>query len=283
MSTLIISYKTHDQPSVATSVFSRLKAELPQSKIIGVSTLLNSAIVSEVNAARALLIVIGHNWAQGDWLNNPQDDDTLAIQTALNNKNVSVIPILVDGATIPSDLSGSFATLRNLPNFQLSSFNTSAGSQEIVNAFQSASTPAISGFTSDNFGGQNSAQTAYQQPYQTPFQTPQPPSAVAPFQQQGYMTYTQPQSTTDPNLVLVVELVGGFFGFLGIGHMLAGEVGLGIMLLIGWWIYSAFVWVVVILTLGLAGCLFGPINIVAVIFSALMARNTVLRQQGKIR
>ena len=282
MSTLIISYKTHDQPSVATSLFSQLKSQLPQSKVIGVSTLLNSAIVSEVNAARALLVVIGHNWAEGDWLSSPQDDDTLALQTALNNKSVSVIPILVDGATIPADLPDSFADLRNLPSFHVSSFNTNAGSQEIVSAFQSASTSAPSGFASDNFGGQNSAQTTYQQPYQTPFQTPQPPSAVAPFQQQVYMTYTQPQSTTDPNLVLVVELIGGFFGFLGIGHMLAGEVGLGIMLLIGWWIYSAFVWIVVLLTLGLAGCVFGPINLVAVIFSALMARNTVLRQRGML-
>lgn len=291
MTQLIISYKAHDQASVAATLFTQLSSILTEYDVTGVSSLANSAIVSEVNSARALLIIIGRNWADGEWLQDSADDDTIAIQAALQNKEVSTVPILVDGAQFPENLPFEFADLKNRPSFKLSSFNISTTAQEIATALQavqtkpptSAPSPAPSGFSAPAYGG--APQTAYQQPFQSAFQTPQPPSSVVPVQsQQGYypaqQNYVQQSSGTDPNLVMVVEILAGFFGFLGIGHMLAGEIGMGLMLLIGWWVYNFIAFIFIALTVGLGACIIIPINIGAIIFSGIMARNTAQRKQG---
>lgn len=68
MTQLIISYKSHDQASVAATLFTQLSSRLTEYDVTGVSSLANSAIVSEVNSARALLVIIGRNWADGEWL-----------------------------------------------------------------------------------------------------------------------------------------------------------------------------------------------------------------------
>jgi TM2 domain-containing membrane protein YozV len=45
----------------------------------------------------------------------------------------------------------------------------------------------------------------------------------------------------DPFVALLLEVVGGFFGFLGIGWMYAGRPVMGIILLITYWILD---WVI---------------------------------------
>jgi TM2 domain-containing membrane protein YozV len=40
----------------------------------------------------------------------------------------------------------------------------------------------------------------------------------------------------DPFVALVLEVVGGFFGFLGLGWIYAGRPAMGIALLIGYWL-----------------------------------------------
>ncbi len=45
----------------------------------------------------------------------------------------------------------------------------------------------------------------------------------------------------DPFVALVLEVVGGFFGFLGIGWIYAGRPVTGILLLLGYWLLD---WVV---------------------------------------
>lgn len=282
MSTLIISYKQHDQPSVATSLFTQLSAQLPHSKVVGVSTLLNSLIANEVNSARALLIVMGHNWAQGDWLNNPTDDDTLAIQTALNNKNVSVVPILVDGVAVPTDLPEPFSALRYLPNFQISSFDVIAGSQKIVMALQASQ--GQKQVPSSPFGASNPAsfsnpyQTAYQQPSPASFQTPQPPSSVVLAQPQT--VYVAHQSSGSPALgclAAIIEFAAGWFGFLGIGHMIGGEFGTGCMTMIGFWVYLMIAVFVVAVTGGLGIFVCGPLTILIILASAFSAYSSATK------
>lgn len=284
MSTLIISYKTHDQPSVASSLFSQLSSQLADTKVIGVSTILNNNIVSEINGARALLVVIGANWAQGGWLNNPQDDDTIAIQTALSNPNVSVVPIYVDNASLPSDLPAAFNELKNMPNFQISSANTTAGSQQIVSALQSAKPRTVSSTPSASSGFNNpyqqQAQTTYQQPNQSPyFQQPQPPSSVmiTPPQQ----VYVQQQSTGGNSmigcLVAIVEFAAGWFGFLGIGHMITGNFGTGCMTMLSFWIYIAVSAVVIALTGGLGLVICGPLTLIILFGSAFSAYSNAMK------
>lgn len=40
----------------------------------------------------------------------------------------------------------------------------------------------------------------------------------------------------DPFLALMLEVVGGFFGFLGIGWIYGGRPALGIVLLVSYWV-----------------------------------------------
>jgi hypothetical protein len=55
-------------------------------------------------------------------------------------------------------------------------------------------------------------------------------------------TYRAPEPAAAPSnrgLAVAVEIGAGIFGFLGIGWMIAGKLGLGIGLLVGWWILIA--------------------------------------------
>ncbi len=49
----------------------------------------------------------------------------------------------------------------------------------------------------------------------------------------------------DRNLAFVIELVGGIFGILGIGHMYAGDITGGVIRLIVWLSVIAFSWVLI--------------------------------------
>jgi hypothetical protein len=62
----------------------------------------------------------------------------------------------------------------------------------------------------------------------------------------------------DPFVALILEVIGGFFGFLGLGWIYAGRPLLGILLLIGYWLLDWAVGVMLsIMTLG-AWCLVWP-------------------------
>lgn len=51
-------------------------------------------------------------------------------------------------------------------------------------------------------------------------------------------------STKDPDTAMVIEIVAGYFGFLGIGYLYAGRTAAGLLRLFGWW---AFIGVAVLL------------------------------------
>jgi TM2 domain-containing membrane protein YozV len=92
----------------------------------------------------------------------------------------------------------------------------------------------------------------------------------------------------DPNSAFVIELLAGFFGFLGVGYMFVGRTNDGIIRLVGWWVVlglSLFYWVVVYpllsaLTFGifaLLGCLCLPLQFMlqfgVPIWSAMALKN----------
>lgn len=59
---------------------------------------------------------------------------------------------------------------------------------------------------------------------------------------------TPPVSTKDPNMAMVIEILAGYFGFLGIGYLYAGRTAAGLLRLFGWW---AFLTLVILSPLGL--------------------------------
>jgi len=59
------------------------------------------------------------------------------------------------------------------------------------------------------------------------------------------------RKSTDANSAFLLELIGGFFGLLGIGHMYVGQTNDGILRLVLWLAYTAIAWVIIALTSGI--------------------------------
>jgi hypothetical protein len=95
------------------------------------------------------------------------------------------------------------------------------------------------------------------------------------FQNQPLSPATQGASTT----ALWLETIFGLFGLLGVGHVYAGRIVLGIALMIGWWIYLAIAVAVVTISVGVAACLFAPVSLAVPIISGIQAR-TYIQQKG---
>jgi TM2 domain-containing membrane protein YozV len=53
------------------------------------------------------------------------------------------------------------------------------------------------------------------------------------------------QQSKDPNTAYLIELVGGLFGFLGLGYFYIGRTGEGITRLIIWLLYAVFAWITI--------------------------------------
>lgn len=71
----------------------------------------------------------------------------------------------------------------------------------------------------------------------------------------------------DPFVALLLEFVGGFFGFLGLGWIYAGQPAMGILLLISYWLLDWIIGLTLsISTLGVWCCIWPAQNM---IFGAL--------------
>ena len=77
---------------------------------------------------------------------------------------------------------------------------------------------------------------------------------------------------------LWLEIIFGFFGLLGVGHAYSGRFLLGVLLLIGWWIYIGVSAFLISISFGIAACLFGPLYIAGPIISGIQARTYVQRE-----
>ncbi|HAY83823.1 MAG TPA: hypothetical protein DCY42_02555 [Chloroflexi bacterium] len=88
------------------------------------------------------------------------------------------------------------------------------------------------------------------------------------------------ETQTAGNTAMILEIVFGLFGQLGIGHVYTGRLGLGIGLLLGWWIYIAVATTITTATVGFAGCIFVPIGIIVPIISGLQAKKHMLEKGG---
>ena len=68
----------------------------------------------------------------------------------------------------------------------------------------------------------------------------------------------------DKNIAFIIELVGGLFGFLGIGYMYSGLIVKGVIRLLVWWVLLGIVWfAAAILSYILIGLCMMPFIIIA--------------------
>ncbi|MGI8588929.1 MAG: hypothetical protein ACR2M0_14785 [Chloroflexia bacterium] len=128
----------------------------------------------------------------------------------------------------------------------------------------------------------NPQQQQYNAP--PPQQYTPPPQFVQPPQYNptgsNYPAYPQAK---DPNTAVAIEIIGGLFGLLGLGHIYAGRTQQGIMLLVGWWVAIAVVFffllpIIGILTLGIGCCLYPVVWLGGPIISGLWLRSLMTGQ-----
>ena len=87
-------------------------------------------------------------------------------------------------------------------------------------------------------------------------------------------------SRREPFVALVLEIVGGFLGFPGIGWVYAGQVGWGLVFMVGYWLFdTALGWTLAILTMGLWCAVWPAQNLVVGAISGFLAYRWLERQK----
>jgi hypothetical protein len=86
-----------------------------------------------------------------------------------------------------------------------------------------------------------------------------------------------PEVQSAATTALILEIVFGLFSLFGIGHVYSGRLGLGLALMVGWWVYLALAGFISTITGGIAGCLAIPIYLAAPIVSGIQASAYVKR------
>lgn len=93
------------------------------------------------------------------------------------------------------------------------------------------------------------------------------------------VSQVSPETEGAATTALWLEIIFGLFSLLGVGHIYTGRPALGIILMIGWWLYIILAAFVSSITLGIAACLFGPLYFAVPIISGIQAR-TYIRKTG---
>ncbi len=127
-------------------------------------------------------------------------------------------------------------------------------------------------------------QPGFQQPdYQKQAAYPPPNPIQQAYQQPQYGQQAYVRPLRNPNLAFLLELLG-YVGFLGIGHLYAGNIiGGAILLLFGWGIAIFLFKIGVILsifTLGLGLCLIVPLFLAVPLISGFWARRIANRNNA---
>jgi len=94
------------------------------------------------------------------------------------------------------------------------------------------------------------------------------PRAAAP-----QSVYVKPAK--DPSTALLIEMVGTFFGFMGLGWLYAGYTNRGIILLLVWLGVVIVAAIITVLTAGIFACLWLPAQIAAAVASGLKVKQAV--------
>ena len=104
---------------------------------------------------------------------------------------------------------------------------------------------------------------------------PMPPNAQPQYNGPVY-GYTQPVGP-NPNTAYLVELIGGLFGFFGIGYMYAGKTSEGVVRLVIGIACNIIIGISAALTVGICAFIALPVYIVVAITSAGAIKNLLLK------
>jgi TIR domain len=145
---IFICYRRDDSSAAAGRLYDRLLARLPNNHIFfdvdldpGIDFV--EAIETSVGSCDVLIAVIGNEWLLSSdergkrRLDNPDDFVRLEIATALK-RNIRVIPVLVDGASMPrsGDLPDDLKVLARRNALEVSHNRFNADSERLVAAIE---------------------------------------------------------------------------------------------------------------------------------------------------
>jgi TM2 domain-containing membrane protein YozV len=263
---IILSFRKFSTGDTARRIHTMLSSVFgPNSVLAGTESMAafstdgQQDVIDAVMDADVLLVLIDRDWLSGGWVQEPSDSDVMAINTALFEPSTEVIPLLLDGAYMPpmAELPVTLHELTRQRPVRISSATLDIDIRRLIQQLDpNASLPQ----RNNPFVGQQGSYS--------------PPQQAYPYQQQ--FPVPQRTSTADPNIVFVVDLVAGLFGFVGVGHMLNGQIGKGIAFMVGYWVW----WVVAIaltaLSLGIFMCVAIPASLGFVFYSAYQAREYAL-------
>lgn len=140
MSKIIISYRVADTKSIAGRLHDFLDDRYGSQNVsFGVDKLVRpgddfqDAIEDGVRGADLLIVMIGSRWLEGDWLLQSNDYDRIALLAGINAKK-RVLPVLVEGATLPSAdaLPPEMASVLRRSTLPLSDDNFRAEAAKII-------------------------------------------------------------------------------------------------------------------------------------------------------
>jgi hypothetical protein len=149
---IFISYRREDSAALAGRLFGRLSDDFPSKQIfmdvysIDFGENFVETIKETVGSCDVLIAVIGKSWLtsrdqEGQRrLDNPDDFVRLEITTALQRRDIRVIPVLVDGALMPQsrDLPDDLKTLVELNALQLNHDRFGTDSERLASAVAAA-------------------------------------------------------------------------------------------------------------------------------------------------
>jgi hypothetical protein len=108
MSRIFIVYRQSDSGTVARQIADRLASVYGASSIVTIAqevqqgVNLRDDVIQLANTSAVVLAIMGNTWANDPRLQNPNDLVRLALESALMNQYVRVLPVLVNGAMLPN-------------------------------------------------------------------------------------------------------------------------------------------------------------------------------------
>ena len=266
---IILSFRKFNTGDTARRIHNILTSAFgPNNVIAGTESLINynsegeNVVIEAAMDADVLLVLIDRNWLAGGWAKDYTDSDVVALNTALFEPSTQVIPLLLDGAAMPST-SELPVTLHELPRQRVIRISSTTLDADIGRLIQQLD-PRAKMSSSSPYGGQ---QYGY---------SPSSKQEAYIYQQKVPVANYQRTSNADPNVVFVVDLVAGLFGFVGVGHMINGQIVQGFGYMIGYWIWLAIALMLMVATVGLFGCIAVPISFGIIFYSANQARQYAL-------
>lgn len=95
-------------------------------------------------------------------------------------------------------------------------------------------------------------------------------------------SYQPTASRKDSNTAMIIEILAGFFGFMGIGYLYAGYTLGGLLRLFGWFFCMFVAVFLMLVTLGIGLICIFPLMLIAPVISGLMLKQKLERDQAGI-